>query len=176
MCCSLGVGKGLFLAITCPNCQSSGIKEHLIALTNIYSLVTVGSSPSVSTAAAVVTAEVSITLTGAVEETDRPSFPIIPSVVRVLRPVRARVHPDIHTLPAPRAGATRVVDESEGRRAALSTPEHFGCHALSRELSAHHHRAREQQKVALKHHPKKNGWQILRTAAAELEAALPTEH
>lgn len=108
-----------------------------------------------STAAAVITAEVSITLTGAVKETDGPSFPIIPSVVRVLRAVRARVHRDGHALSAPRAGATRVVVESRGRRAALSTPESFGCHALSGELSAHDHRARNQQKAALKHYAKK---------------------
>lgn len=129
-----------------------------------------------STAAAVITAEVSVTLTGAVKETDGPSFPIIPSVVRVLRAVRARVHRDGHALSAPRAGATRVVVESRGRRAALSTPESFGCHALSGELSAHDHRARNQQKAALKHYAKKNGWQILRTAAAELESVLPTNY
>lgn len=140
--------------MTSPNCPYT---HDLMTmwLTNIYSLVTVGPRPSVSTAAAVITAEVSITLTGAVKETDGPSFPIIPSVVRVLRAVRARVHRDGHALSAPRAGATRVVVESRGRRAALSTPELFRCHTLSGELSAHDHRARKQQKAALKHYPKK---------------------
>lgn len=124
------------------------------ALTNRNSLVAVGPRPSVSAAAAVITAEVSITLTGTVEETDGPSFPIIASVVRVLRAVPARVHRHGHALSAPRAGATRVVVESGGRRAALSAPESFGCHTFSGELSAHDHRAHKHQKAALPHYPK----------------------
>ncbi len=124
------------------------------ALTNRNSLVAVGPSPSVFAAAAVITAEVSVTLTGTVEETDGPSLPIIPSVVRVLRAVPARVHRHGHALSAPRAGATRVVVESGGRRAALSAPESFGCHALSGELSVHDHRAHKHQKAALPHYPR----------------------
>lgn len=123
------------------------------ALTNINPLVTVGPRPSVSAAAAVIPAEVPITLTSTVEVTDGPSLPVVPSVVRVLRAVRARVHRDGHALSAPRAGPARVVVESEGRRAALSTPESFGCHTLSGELGAHHHRAHKHQETAPKHDP-----------------------
>jgi len=82
-------------------CLSSiklSISDRLRALTNRNSLITVGTRPSMFAAAAVITAEVPITLTGAVEETDGPSFPIVPSVVRVLRPMWARVHRDGHTL------------------------------------------------------------------------------
>lgn len=102
-------------------------------------------------AAAVITAEVSVTPTGTVEEPDGPSFPIVPSVVRVLRAVRARVRRDWHALSAPSAGATRVVVESRGRRTAPSTPESFGCHTLSGELSAHERRAHKHQKPAPRH-------------------------
>lgn len=105
-----------------------------------------------SAAAAVEPAEVPVALAGAVKEADGPALPIIPPVVRILRAVRARVHGDVHALPAPRADATRVVGESGGRRAALSAPEPLGRHALPGELSAHHHRAREEQKAPLEHH------------------------
>ncbi len=144
------------------------------SLTNINSLVTVGPRPSVSAAAAVIPAEVPVALTGAVEETDGPSFPIVPSIVRVLRAVRARVNRHGHALSAPRAGATRVVVESRGRRAALSTPESLSGHALSGELSAHDHRAHKHQNAAPKHHPKR--WRTLRAAAADLKSLLLTEY
>lgn len=115
-----------------------------------------------SAAAAVVAAEVPIALTGAVEETDGPPLPIVAPVVRVLRAVRAPVRRDGHALSAPRAGATRVVAESGGRRAALSAPETFGRRALPGELCARDHRAHEQQKAPLERH-------VLRAAAAAAE-------
>lgn len=63
-----------------------------------------------SAAAAVEPAEVAVTLAGAVEVADGPPLAIVPAVVRVLGPVRARVHRDVDALSAPRAGATWVVD------------------------------------------------------------------
>lgn len=125
------------------------------ALTNRNSLVTVGPGQSVFTAAAVMTTEVSVTLTGTAEKTAGPSFPIIPSVVRVLRPMRLCVHRHRHTLSTPGAGATRVIRQSRRRRAALSTPETLWSHTLSGELSAHNHRAHNHQKAELPHYPKK---------------------
>lgn len=62
------------------------------ALTNSDPLVTVDPRPSMSATAAIVTSEVSIAPTCAVEETDWPSFPVISSVVGVLRSVRASIH------------------------------------------------------------------------------------
>lgn len=125
------------------------------ALTNRNSLITVGPSPPVSTAAAVITTEVSVTLTCAVEETDWPSFPVVPSVVGVLRAVRARIHRDGHALSAPHASTTRVVVQARGWRTALSTSQSLGCHTFSGELSTHDRRAQKNQKAALPHYPKR---------------------
>lgn len=106
-----------------------------------------------SAAAAVEAAEVAVAPAAAVEEARGPPLAVVAPVVRVLRAVRPRVHREGNALPAARAGTARVTVEPGGRRAALSAPQHLRSNALSRELSARDHCAREQENAARKHDP-----------------------
>lgn len=124
---------------------------RFLPLTDIHPLVAVVPGKSVSAAAAVEAAKVAVALAGAVEVADGPPLPIVPAVVRVLGAVRARVHCNVDALSASRAGATRVVDETFGRRAALSASEPLGRHAHPGELSAHDCRGRQEQKAPQDH-------------------------
>lgn len=116
-------------------------------LTHRDSLIAVDPCPSVFASSAVKTTEVPVALTGAVEKTNRPSLPVVPSVVRVLGPVWTSVHRDGHTLSSPRAGATGVIRKCLGGRTALSTPESLWCHTFSGELCAHDRCAHQYQKL-----------------------------
>lgn len=125
--------------------KKSQIKLLFFLLTDIHALVAVVAGKSVSAAAAVQAAEVAVALAGAVEVAHGPPLPIVPAVVRVLGAVRARVRCDVDALSAPRTGATRVVDESLGRGAALSASEPLGRHAHPGELSARDRSGRQDQ-------------------------------
>lgn len=104
------------------------------SLTHRDSLIAVCSSQSVFALPAVVAAEIPIALAGAVEESQGPPLPVVPSRVRVLGPVAAVVSCDGHALPSPRAGAALIPGRPRRGRAALAAAQTLGGHALPGEL------------------------------------------
>lgn len=104
------------------------------SLTHSDSLIAVCPGQSVSALPAVVATEIPVALAGAVEESQRPPLPVVPSRVRVLRPVAAVVSGDGHTLPSPRAGAALVPGRPSRGRAALAAEQTLRGHALPGEL------------------------------------------
>lgn len=122
-----------------------------VILTHTDSLITVYSSKPISAPSTVVPTKFCVTLAGPVKEAQRPSFPIVPSVVRVLRAVWPPINDDWHTPATPGPHSTFIVGQASGRWTAGGTTQDLGCHTFAWELRLGDRDVHAERKHTLPH-------------------------